>query len=176
MVASGNHAKSGRGGPWGGEACSSVIPLGLWSTFQTCPSDALVKLVYPLHLLMRSPSPWTSDSDFSLYCKVDKSSYLHNHPSRPATVVPSPRTKWCWSPEWEAEADYPREPTPQRQRQEDPLAGHLGDSHHEAFCKDSELAQWISRPISAPMHWLSIRKIPTNSQRYSRNWQRWLVF
>ena len=64
-------------------------------------------------------------------------------PSRPTIMVPSPRAKWCQSPEQEAEADHPGEPTPQRQREEDPLAGQLGDSHCEAFHKDSELLQWI---------------------------------
>ena len=58
-------------------------------------------------------------------------------------MVSSPRTKWCCSTEWEVQADCPRKPTPQRQREEDHLVGHLGDSHHEAFCKASELVQQI---------------------------------
>ena len=58
-------------------------------------------------------------------------------------MVHSPRAKWHWSPEWEPEADHPGEPTPQWQKGEDPLVGHLGDSCHEAFCRDSELVQCI---------------------------------
>ena len=34
-------------------------------------------------------------------------------------------------------------PPLQRWREDDPLVGHLGDSHHEAFCKDLDLVQCI---------------------------------
>ena len=66
-----------------------------------------------------------------------------HHASRPAVVMPSPRAKQQLSPEWEAESEHPREPTPQRWREDNPLVGHLGDSCCEAFYKDSELVQCI---------------------------------
>ena len=127
------------------EKCAQQsFPWACGAALQACPNDALAKLMYPLHLLMGSPSlPGPHDGDISLDHKVEESHYLPHHPSRPAAMVPSPRAKWHQSPEQEAEADHPRQPTPQRQREEDPLVGHLGDSCCEAFCKDLELVQQI---------------------------------
>ena len=125
---------------------SSVLPLGLWSCPPSLPQKCSRKTdVSPPSVNGKSIPPWTSDSNFPLGCKVEESHYLPHCPSRPAAMVPYPRAKHCQSPEQEAEADCPREPTPQRQREEDPLVGHLGDSHHVAFCKDSELVQQIKQ-------------------------------
>ena len=118
----------------------------LWAcgvALKACPNEALAKLMYPLHLLMGSPSlpgPLMVTSPLTR----SKNPVTSPHcPSRPVAVVPSPRAKQHQSPEQEAEADHPGEPAQQRQREGDPLVGHLGDSCHEAFCKDSELVQCI---------------------------------
>ena len=58
-------------------------------------------------------------------------------------MVPSPRAKQQQSLECRAESEHPGEPIPQRQREDDPLSGHFGDSCHEAFYKDLELVQCI---------------------------------
>ena len=111
---------------------------------QAFPNDTLAKLMYPLHLLMGCPSlPRPLMVTFLLTTRSRNPITSPCHPSRPTAAVPSPRAKRCQSPEWEAEADYPGEPTPQRQREEDPLAGHLGYSNCEAFHKDLELVQCI---------------------------------
>ena len=81
--------------------------------------------------------------NLTLDCKFKGSLSLPHHSSRPAAAVPSPRAKQHQSPEWEAEADCPGEPAPQRWREEDPLVEHLGDSHHDAFHRDLELVQCI---------------------------------
>ena len=78
-------------------------------------------------------------------------------PSRSATAVHSPRAKWHHSPECETEVDCPREPPLQRQREEDPLVGHLGDSHCEAFHKDLCIVQCI-RQIYFRTHLLTFYK------------------
>ena len=108
---------------------------------QACPNEALAKLMYPLHLLMGNLSlPGPSDGDLALDCKVEESPF-------PPPIAPADLQLLQWSLlglnrhqslEWEAEADHPGGLAPQRWREEDPLAGHLGDSHHEAFCKDLE--------------------------------------
>ena len=118
--------------------------LACGAALQTCPNKALAKLMYPLHLLMGSPSlpsPLTATSPLTARLKNPFPS-LHQ-PSRPVTVVPSPMAKQHWSPEWKAAADHPRKPAPQRQREEDPLVGHVGDSCHEAFHKESGPVQYI---------------------------------
>ena len=117
----------------------------LWASgvaLQGCPNKALAKLMYPLHLLMGSPSlPGSLTATWTTRLKNPVTS-PHHH-SRCTAPVPFPRAKQHQSPEQEAEADCPREPAPQRWREEDPLVGHLGDSCHEAFCKDLELVQCI---------------------------------
>ena len=144
MAASGSHAESGRGGPWSGEECSSVLSSGLWSSPPSLPQWCSSKTdVSSPSVNGKSIPCQTSDGDFALDCKIEESCYLPHLPSRPPTAVPSPRAKWHQSPEQEAEGDCPKEPTPQRWREEDRWVGHLGDSHCDAFCKDSELVQWI---------------------------------
>ena len=137
----------------------------LWAygvAFQACPSEALAKLMYPLHLLTGSlalPGP--------LMVTLPLTTSLRNPfppthcPSRPTAAVPSPRAKWHQSPDWEAEADHPGEPAPQRWREEDPLLGHLMDSHHEVFHKDLELVQCI-RQTYFRTHALTFHKEDTN--------------
>ena len=71
----------------------------LWAceaALQACPSDHSSKTdVSPPSVNGKSIPPQTSDSDFSLYHKVEESCYLPLlHPSRSATMVPSPRAKW----------------------------------------------------------------------------------
>ena len=111
---------------------------------QACPNEALGKLMYPLHLLtgslslpglLRATSPLTIRSIDPIPSPC--------HPSRSATAVCSPRAKQHCSPEHKAELVHPGEPPLQWWREEDPLVGHLGDSHHEAFCKDVDLVQHI---------------------------------
>ena len=75
-------------------------------------------------------------------------------------MVPSPRAKQHQSSEQEAESEHPREPTPQRWREDDPLAGHLGDFCCESFCKDSELVQCI-RQTHFRTHALTFHKEDT---------------
>ena len=100
--------------------------------------------MYPFHLLMGSPSIPSPLMAISPMAARSKNHIMSpHHPSRPTATVPSPRTKQHQSPEWEAEADHPVEPSPQRWRGKDALAGHLEDSHCEAFHKDLEWVQCI---------------------------------
>ena len=95
------------------QACGTAL--------KACPSDTLAKLMYPFHLLMGSPSlPGPLMATSPLTSRSRNPITFPHHPSRPITMVSSPRAKWYKSPEWEAEADCPREPTLQRQREEDP--------------------------------------------------------
>ena len=67
------------------------------------------------------------------------------------TVVPSLFIDRKPIPPWSSNSnlttdhkvDCPGELPLQRQREEDPLAGHMGDSYHEAFCKDWDLGPCI---------------------------------
>ena len=119
----------------------------LWAcgvALQVCPNEALAKLMYPLNLLMGSlslPGPLMVTSP--LTTRLRNPIPTPHCPSRPAAAVPSPRAKQHQSPDWEAEADHPREPAPQRHREEDPLVGHLGDSWLQAFHKDLEVVHCI---------------------------------
>ena len=161
MAASGSHAQSRRVGPGGEKHTHQSFLWACGVALQACPNEALAKLIYPLHLLMGSPSlpsPLMAISPLAARSKNPITSLCH--PSRPMAAVPSPRDKWHQSPEQEAEADHPREPAPQRQREEDPLAGHLGDPCHEAFCKDSKLVQCI-RQIYFRTHVLTFHKEDT---------------
>ena len=69
----------------------------LWAcgaAFQAYPIDALATLMYPLHLLMGSPSlprPLMVTSPFTARSRNPVNS--PHFPCRPATVVPSPRAK-----------------------------------------------------------------------------------
>ena len=116
----------------------------LWAcgaALQSCPNNALAKLMYPFPSVNGKsipPRPIMATSPLTTRLRNPITSPCH-----PTVMVPSPRAKQCWSPEQEAEADHPGEPTPQRQGEEIPLERHLGDSHCEAFCKDSELVQQI---------------------------------
>ena len=85
----------------------------LWAcgvALQACPNDTLAKLMYPCHQLMGSPSlpgPLMVTSPLTAMSRNPITS--SQCPSRPVTIVPSPRAKWCWSPEQEAEVDCPGE-------------------------------------------------------------------
>ena len=67
----------------------------LWAcgaALQACPNKALAKLMYPLHLLMGSPSlPGPLTVTLPSTTRMKNPVTLPHHPSRPMTVVPSPR-------------------------------------------------------------------------------------
>ena len=69
----------------------------LWAcgaSLQACPSEALAKLMYPLHLLMGSlslPGPLMATSPLTTRLRNPVPS--PHCPSRPAAAVPSPRAK-----------------------------------------------------------------------------------
>ena len=75
----------------------------LWAcgaAFQACPNDTLVKLMCPLHLLMGNPSLPRNLMVTSPFTARLRNPVTSPHcPSRPTTVVPSPRAKQCQSPE-----------------------------------------------------------------------------
>ena len=120
-------------------ACQSFL-WACGAALQACPNEALAKLMYPLHLLMGSlPLPGLLMAPLPPTARLRDPFPSPCHPSNPTAVVPSPRAKWYQSSEWGTEADHPGEPAPQKWREEDPLVGHLRDSCHEAFHKDSEL-------------------------------------
>ena len=144
MAALGSHVEPGWRGPWGGEKFSPILPMGLWSGPPSLPHWHSRETDIPSSIIDRKPlSPWFSNGNPASDCKVERSHPLPCCPSRSATAVHSPRAKRPHSPEREAEVDHPGDPPPQRQREEDPLAGHLGDSHCEAFCKDWDLVQCL---------------------------------
>ena len=127
MAAPGSHAESGRGGPWGEEAFLPILPVGLWSGTPSLPHWCSRETDVPSSFIDRKPIPlWLSNGNLTPDCKVE-GSLLPCCPSRSTTAVHSPRAKWHHSPEHEAEVDHPGEPPLQRQREEDPLVGHLGE-------------------------------------------------
>ena len=95
------------------------------------------------------------------------------HPRRSSTATHSPRAKQQHSPGCEVEPDHPKEPPLQWQREEDPLADHLGDIHWEAFHKDSDLVQHV-RQTYFRAHPPVFHKEVTYELTYSsERWQKW---
>ena len=87
------------------QACGAAL--------QACPNDTLAKLMYPLHLLIGSPSlPGPLMVTSPLTARLRNPVTSPHYPSRLTAMVPSPRPKWHWSPEWEAEAEHPKKQTP----------------------------------------------------------------
>ena len=118
------------------QACGAAL--------QACPTNALGKLMYPLHLLMGSLSlPGFPLATLPLTLRSKDPIPSPCHPSRSATAVHPLRAKQHHSPEHEVKVDHPGDPLLQRWREEDPLVGHLGDSHLEVFHKDLDLVQCI---------------------------------
>ena len=117
----------------------------LWAcgvALQAYPSEALGKLMYPLHLLTGSMSlPGLITATLPLIVRSWDHIPTPWHPSISATATHSPRAKQHHSPGCAVELDCLGELPQWRQREEDPSVEHLGDSSHEAFCKDLDLVQ-----------------------------------
>ena len=116
-------------------ACQSFLQA-CGAALQACPNEALGKLMYPIHLLtgnmsLTGPLMATSPLIIKLWDPIPSPC----HPRRSATATHSLRAKWQHLPGHEVEPGHPRDREPtscprelpqQRQREEDPLAEHLG--------------------------------------------------
>ena len=101
------------------QACGAAL--------QACPNEALGKPMYPMHLLTGNMSlPSLLMATLPLTIRSGDPIPSSCHPQGSATSTHSPRAKWQHSPGCEVEPDHPKQLPPQGQREEDPLADHLG--------------------------------------------------
>ena len=122
-------------------ACQSFL-WACGADLQACPNEALGKPMYPIHLLTGNMS-LTSLLTATLPLTIRSKDPIPSPccPRRSATATHSPRAKQQHLPGHEVEPDHLGELPLQRQREEDPLAEHLGPP--------------IGRPFSRTWTWFS---------------------
>ena len=158
MAAPGSHTEPVQGGPWGGEAFLPILSAGLWSSPSSLPQWSSRETDVPSSFVDRKPiPPWSSNSNLATDHKVEGS-----HPLPHATPADlqllyillglSNTTHLSVRQRWIILGGHPY-----KGGEEDPLAGHFGDSHHEAFCKDLDLVQ-CTRQTYFRTHLLTFHK------------------